>query len=168
MYCDCPVNLFRLFRFIGMVRFVVLPPYTSFESVHPAHPVSLNVWFYHHCGLDHWLYLDFGLHSAESKSATFDVVPPQMSKPITLTFTLQNDTFLAISNGSLILTKTGGTMLKLPIPDWTSNYTENKKWTHDYVVTIPANTSLASGKFTISFSDSYHTYFTITQIIATY
>lgn len=111
---------------------------------------------------------DFNGVGAESKSATFDVVPPQMSKPITLTFTLQNNTLLVLFKGSLILTKTGGAMLKLPIPEWGSNYDYNKKWTHDFVVTIPANTSLASGKFTIRFSNSYHTAFTITQIIATY
>lgn len=127
----------------------------------PAFPSGINL-------IKKPIYFDFNGYGPESKSATFDVVPPQMSKPITLTFTLQNDAYLQARYGSLILTKTGGAMLELPIPEWTSDYAENKKWTHDYVVTIPANTSLASGKFTISFPNVFHSGFTITQIIATY
>lgn len=114
------------------------------------------------------IYLKFNAVRNVPQSAAFDVVPPQMSKPITLTLTFQAKLWLSISNGSLILNKANGEELKLRIPDWSSDYTENKTFTHNCTVTIPANTSLANGQFTISFSDAYHSLDTITQIIATY
>lgn len=114
------------------------------------------------------IHLNLDGSGPKSKSATFDVIPPQMSKPITLTLTLQAKQFLWISNGSLILTKDNGEELKLTIPGYSSEYNASQTFTHDFTVTIPANTSLANGQFTISFPNYSHNIDTITQIIATY
>lgn len=104
-----------------------------------------------------------------SYSNNFDIVPPKMSKPITLTFRTESTDSLDYFNGNIALYKNDGNQLRFTIPNYQSGYESGKQQVHDFTIVIPANTTLASGKFTIDFSSDYdYGDFTITQVIATY